>query len=210
MLTVSYMEAASASHSSPPMHNPSMGQMDVEGSGHHPQPEDFPPAQWGTLAAFPASPQHSPLHEFNGFNFMHHSREVSMASMDGTVGRMEPPATVPSAPAQLETPTVEPQWPNMMAERVEVSYVPASSLSASPPTRSARRGHTSRSSQPIQRKTLSDADRRRMCVYHEENPNIKQTEIGGMPRFCNLSTRDNANTILSLQPCLESSAGQTD
>lgn len=30
------------------------------------------------------------------------------------------------------------------------------------------------------RRTLTDADRRRMCIFHEENPNVKQTEIGGM------------------------------
>ena len=29
------------------------------------------------------------------------------------------------------------------------------------------------------RKTLTDSDRRRMCQYHEENPSVKQTEIGG-------------------------------
>ena len=32
---------------------------------------------------------------------------------------------------------------------------------------------------PTSRKTLTDNDRRRMCRYHEENPTIKQTEIGG-------------------------------
>ena len=154
--------------------------MDVEGSGHHPQNEDFPAAQWATLATFPASQPPSPLHEFNGFNFMHAARDVSMASMDGEMGRMEPPATVPATPHQLEAANVEHQWPGMMTGRVDVNYVPQPSLSASPPTRSPRRSHTTRS-QPNQRKTLSDADRRRMCIYHEENPNIKQTEIGGMP-----------------------------
>jgi hypothetical protein len=29
------------------------------------------------------------------------------------------------------------------------------------------------------RKTLTDADRRRMCLYAEEHPTVKQTEIGG-------------------------------
>ena len=29
------------------------------------------------------------------------------------------------------------------------------------------------------RRTLSDDDRRRMCKYHDENPSVKQTEIGG-------------------------------
>ena len=31
----------------------------------------------------------------------------------------------------------------------------------------------------VPRRTLTDADRRSMCVYHEENPTLKQTEIGG-------------------------------
>jgi hypothetical protein len=29
------------------------------------------------------------------------------------------------------------------------------------------------------RRTLTDSDRRRMCQYPEENPSVKQTEIGG-------------------------------
>lgn len=32
---------------------------------------------------------------------------------------------------------------------------------------------------PSPRKTLTDSDRRRMCQYHEDNPTVKQTEIGG-------------------------------
>ncbi|KAF2195583.1 CenpB-DNA-bind-domain-containing protein [Zopfia rhizophila CBS 207.26] len=33
---------------------------------------------------------------------------------------------------------------------------------------------------PTPQKTLTDADRRRMCLYHEEHPTVKQTEIGAM------------------------------
>lgn len=29
------------------------------------------------------------------------------------------------------------------------------------------------------RRTLTDEDRRRMCVYHEEHKTAKQTDIGG-------------------------------
>jgi len=31
----------------------------------------------------------------------------------------------------------------------------------------------------VSTETLTDSDRRRMCQYHEENPSVKQTEIGG-------------------------------
>ncbi|KAL9118945.1 MAG: hypothetical protein Q9187_004503, partial [Circinaria calcarea] len=33
---------------------------------------------------------------------------------------------------------------------------------------------------PSARRTLTDQDRRRMCQYHEDNPSVKQTEIGAM------------------------------
>ena len=39
---------------------------------------------------------------------------------------------------------------------------------------------------PSPRKTLTDSDRRRMCQYHEENPSVKQTEIGGEKRISNV------------------------
>jgi hypothetical protein len=32
---------------------------------------------------------------------------------------------------------------------------------------------------PHSRKILTDGERRRMCLYHQENPTVKQTEIGG-------------------------------
>ncbi|MCJ1307145.1 hypothetical protein MMC25_000791 [Agyrium rufum] len=35
-------------------------------------------------------------------------------------------------------------------------------------------------SMPAPRRTLTDQDRRRMCQYHQENPSVKQTEIGAM------------------------------
>lgn len=37
------------------------------------------------------------------------------------------------------------------------------------------------------RRTLSDDDRRRMCKYHDENPSVKQTEIGGELKLAVLS-----------------------
>lgn len=40
------------------------------------------------------------------------------------------------------------------------------------------------------RRTLTDADRRRMCLFHEENPTVKQTEIGGTPVFISSESRD--------------------
>ena len=37
---------------------------------------------------------------------------------------------------------------------------------------------------PTSRRTLTDNDRRQMCKYHEENPSIKQTDIGSKQSPC--------------------------
>ncbi|CAN9196467.1 unnamed protein product [Alternaria alternata] len=60
-----------------------------------------------------------------------------------------------------------PQWPTPL---------PITPASATPVSASST--HSRTSSTP--RKTLTDSDRRRMCQYHEENPTVKQTEIGAM------------------------------
>ena len=54
------------------------------------------------------------------------------------------------------------------------------------------------------RRTLSDDDRRRMCKYHEENPSVKQTEIGGTS-FAH--SRNTADTNVMLKQCLVSREG---
>lgn len=38
------------------------------------------------------------------------------------------------------------------------------------------------------RRTLTDNDRRRMCIYHQENPSVKQTDIGGKLYWTHLNS----------------------
>jgi len=71
-----------------------------------------------------------------------------------------------------------PTWPSMLTN--PASYPPppvAIPVSASPLVKGSTGKLPGATSTP--RKTLTDSDRRRMCQYHEDNPSVKQTEIGG-------------------------------
>ncbi|KAF8251803.1 CenpB-DNA-bind-domain-containing protein [Wilcoxina mikolae CBS 423.85] len=79
---------------------------------------------------------------------------------------MPPPAPPPVTSSQ--------QYPPM-PQAIAPAPPQLAAASALPPTVS---NPTQSTSTP--RRTLTDADRRRMCIFHEENPNVKQTEIGAM------------------------------
>ena len=64
------------------------------------------------------------------------------------------------SPVQYGPPTSQPGPPLQLAAAANITAAPT------------------QTSTP--RRTLTDADRRKMCMFHEENPNVKQTEIGGM------------------------------
>jgi len=71
-----------------------------------------------------------------------------------------------------------PTWPSMLTN--PASYPPppvAIPVSAPPLVKGSTGKLPGATSTP--RKTLTDSDRRRMCQYHEDNPSVKQTEIGG-------------------------------
>ncbi|TVY45169.1 Major centromere autoantigen B [Lachnellula subtilissima] len=74
-----------------------------------------------------------------------------------------------------------PTWPSMLTNPANYSAPPVAIPPASAPV---VRGSITKlpaiHTAPTPRKTLTDNDRRRMCQYHEENPSVKQTEIGAM------------------------------
>ena len=102
------------------------------------------------------------------------------------------PATQPPSLPMLITPGV-PQWPSMLTNPAGGGAYSTTSLSAPPlsvpplsvtptarkprpPPRPAKGKGPGRGTQP--RRTLTDEDRRQMCLYQYENPLLKQTEIG--------------------------------
>lgn len=133
----------------------------------------------------------SPLYEQSSFHFlqqMHHQQQpqsMPAGVSDAFVARMGPPPPTAHHHAQhqqllpLIVPT-HPTWPSMLTHSAAAHPLSAPPVAIPPmslpgkPTKLNTLHAT-----PSPRKTLTDNDRRRMCQYHEDNPTVKQTEIGG-------------------------------
>ncbi|KAF1996512.1 CenpB-DNA-bind-domain-containing protein [Amniculicola lignicola CBS 123094] len=151
-------------------------QMDPEQHHHHQeQPyDDHNPNGWADSGPYGHPHHQSPVQDYNGY---HNYAPLPMEPLYTT--GMHPPRTTHP---QLQ-PLIMPQWPSMLTSQSTYvppifpsAPVPITPASATPVSATSTRSHTS--STP--RKTLTDADRRRMCLYHEEHPTVKQTEIGAM------------------------------
>lgn len=151
-------------------------------------------AQWQEGNSAFNSQHQSPILEHNGFAF----NPMPMDSMYPS--NMAPPRST----YQSLHPLITPQWPSQLTSQssyntpifssTPIPSAPISTPVSAPPT-------IGRSSS-TPRKTLTDMDRRRMCIYAEEHPNVKQTEIGGK---CNHPALK-ADTD-PLQQCLVSNEG---
>ncbi|KAI9884608.1 MAG: hypothetical protein M1823_003595 [Watsoniomyces obsoletus] len=164
----------------------------------HEQRPPYTTAPWTHLhhQQFAPSPHLSPAHEYGGFNFMHSIHPAHGLTTEAT-GMTHGP--LPLQPMQSLRPLVMPPWPSTLT--APSSYMsPALPLPPLPPppvpsmpsatataatittpisaasSRSTHSGHSTSSP----RRTLTDTDRRKMCQYHEDNPTVKQTEIGAL------------------------------
>ena len=139
---------------------------------------DFAHSPWVELGSF-ASPHSSPpLPEYTGFDF----GASNLMAVDATYGMSIPPPY-----ASMPLPMPSHAWPSMLTHHSafsEVGLPPASvptSVSPSAPVPPIRKTSTGGSTP---RRTLTDEDRRQMCLYHEENKQAKQTDIGGKTKSC--------------------------
>jgi hypothetical protein len=140
---------------------------------------------WVDISHSYNSSQHqSPIYEHGGFGF-------SMQPIQNNGLPTEAPFHTPRVsqpthslpPHQQLLPLImpsHPTWPSMLTNPASYSAPPVAIPPASAPVVKGSNTklpaiHTA----PTPRKTLTDNDRRRMCQYHEENPSVKQTEIGG-------------------------------
>ena len=150
-------------------------------SGHHGLPDhDYGDNQWADMGDMRGSHAHStPIHEFHGFHF----GSPSILPVEPNYNVSIPP---PYSSHQQLQPLIMPQWPSVLAGQHSSSYS-APPLATAPtlptPISSAPYSATPTpvtASGPTPRRTLTDNDRRRMCKYAEDNPTMKQTEIGGI------------------------------
>ncbi|CAI7600758.1 unnamed protein product [Penicillium bialowiezense] len=142
----------------------------METETQHAPDGEFSHSPWVEVGAF-ASPQHSPpMPEYSGFDF-----GSSTMVMDSPYGMSMPPPY-----ANMPLPMPSHSWPSMLATNPPFPetgmHVSAhTSVSPTTPMLPVRKTSTGGSTP---RRTLTDEDRRQMCLYHEENKTAKQTDIG--------------------------------
>ncbi|KAI9684226.1 MAG: hypothetical protein M1829_003497 [Trizodia sp. TS-e1964] len=135
-----------------------------------PHEHDFS-SQWMDMNPYH---HHAPLQQYGaGFTYLH---PAPNGAMESAFNRIMPPP--PPASLQLQ-PLLMPQWPSMLANHSAYPPPPLQTVSLSPSARNPKTPPSATKS-PAPRRTLTDLDRKRMCQYHEENPTVKQTEIGAM------------------------------
>lgn len=152
--------------------------------------------EWGDMSNSYNSSQHqSPIYEHGGFGFMQPMQHGLPTEPSFNPQRMPAPQPVqtshqPHQPQQQLLPLImpsNPTWPSMLTNPASYSNPPIAIPASAPPL---AKGNTPKlpaiHATPSPRKTLTDSDRRRMCQYHEENPTVKQTEIGGETRSPNV------------------------
>ncbi|KAH7555429.1 hypothetical protein BM1_07052 [Bipolaris maydis] len=161
-----------------------MSQLHMDHDHHlHQEPFDDQHSAWRPDA--PYNPHHqSPVQDYSGFATY---PPLPMEPIYAT--GMHPPHQTHQTPRNTH-PQLQPlimpqmpQWPSMLTSQSTYQAPlfpsappPITPASATPVSATSTQSRTS--STP--RKTLTDADRRRMCQYHEDNPTVKQTEIGAM------------------------------
>jgi hypothetical protein len=153
-----------------------MDPMLIKGEHHD---GDYGSGQWVGMDEYHSHAQ-SPAQEFNGYSFI--SGQHGMPLEPAYNRPMPPLYSSPQTQAPLFSTT---QWPSMLTN--PSSHQPTSAPPVPPlaPIATYTTAHPlppiapPPASTPTARRTLTDQDRRRMCQYHEDNPTVKQTEIGG-------------------------------
>ncbi|CAL5867298.1 uncharacterized protein PFLUO_LOCUS1513 [Penicillium psychrofluorescens] len=147
----------------------------METETHHAPDSEFGHSPWVDLGAFTSPHNSPPIPEYSGFDY---GPSPLMAVDSVSYGMSIPP---PYASMPLAMPSHS--WPSMLANQSpfhESGMPPApvpTSVSPSAPMPPIRRTSTGGSTP---RRTLTDEDRRLMCLYHEENKTAKQTDIGAL------------------------------
>ncbi|MCJ1284108.1 hypothetical protein MMC26_003439 [Xylographa opegraphella] len=145
------------------------------------QDEQYGHHQWVDINDYHSPHVQSPANEYNGFGYMANSHALPMES---SYGRSIQSSYSMHQSQQSMMPT---QWPSMLTNPSSNASSPAP-IQVPPPLAPISTFATVHSLPPLTtpvptasaRRTLTDQDRRRMCLYHEENPTVKQTEIGAM------------------------------
>jgi len=148
------------------------------------QPSGYNQSNWMGMGGYSQAghqPSMSPMQDFPGFDY--HQTPIPM---EPAYSMPRPPPYAATHP-QLPPPLIMPHnamWPSMLASQARPTYqtpilpagpiqTPVSAGTGSDVTPTSAKTTTSR-------RKLTDDERRQMCIEAEQNPNMKQTQIGGM------------------------------
>lgn len=145
-------------------------QMELEHDELHGPRTEYTESPWVELHSFQPPSHPSPATEYNGYGFLHTSHGLVT---EPPLNHTDPPI----ASMQSLRPLVLPTWPSTLTS--PPNYGPPILPTLPMPTPILAPSSHSTASTSTPRRTLTDDDRRRMCLYHEEHPMVKQTEIGG-------------------------------
>ena len=157
----------------------------MEPEQHHSPEHDQGELHWMSMGSYSSSGGQttSPVLQppYNPYNYS--SASVTPIEPAPVYGVARPPPYSSQHQLQPLHPLIVPQWPSMLTSQPSYSTptvqtasttTPSSAISSSP--QSLVRQTTTGGNTP--RRTLTDDDRRRMCQYAEDNPGIKQNDIG--------------------------------
>ncbi|KAK2811273.1 hypothetical protein FQN49_008474 [Arthroderma sp. PD_2] len=137
------------------------------------QDHDFVGSQWVDMGGYAAAHQHS-LNDFTGFQYG--SSPIMPIEPAYSMSMPQPYTTQHLIPLTMSS-----QWPSMLSTQPGFAPIPVAPMPMTPVAPPLQHVQTPQlSTPPTPRRTLTDAERRRMCLYHQENPHVKQTEIGAM------------------------------
>ncbi|KAL9124188.1 MAG: hypothetical protein Q9217_006461 [Psora testacea] len=171
------------------MHDIYMNPMALKIEHQYPlhQGHDFGSEHITSMAGDSHSPHDSPSHDYTtAFDFpspayAHSESMYSSAPYQTAYSApqpLHPLNTTTLWPSQLTNPSgsspqMLPLQPRTLAPVTQDTPAPPVTAPTPPPSKPIP-------TLPTSRKTLTDNDRRRMCKYHEDNPTVKQTEIGAI------------------------------
>lgn len=154
--------------------------------GHHEsQGSGYGSNSWMPYSQAGPSPSMSPMQEYQGFDFNHHQHQAPMP-IEPAYSMPRPPPYAAGVP-QMPPPLIMPNnavWPSMIASGQQ-GYQPPPILPAVPPMHTPISAGTVSDVTPTSaksstsRRKLTDDERRQMCMEAEQNPTMKQTQIGG-------------------------------
>ena len=135
-------------------------------------------------SGYSSSPQTtmSPMHEFPPFEY-HPTTPMPMEP----AYTMPRPSPFPATHAQMPPPLIMPHsglWPSMLASQPQPTYqtpiLPAGPIQTPISASTASEITPTSAKTSASRRKLTDDERRQMCIEAEQNPTMKQTQIGGM------------------------------